>query len=49
MVIKLHLDGCCLTTGIGTVMNQSKVKINEKVLIVGAGSKAFYFSWFENY
>ena len=31
------LMGCCLTTGIGTVMNQSKVKINEKVLIVGAG------------
>ena len=31
------LMGCCLTTGIGTVLNQSKVKKEEKVLIVGAG------------
>ena len=31
------LMGCCLTTGIGTVINQSKVKKNESVLIVGAG------------
>ena len=31
------LMGCCLTTGIGTVINQSKVKKKEKTLIVGAG------------
>jgi S-(hydroxymethyl)glutathione dehydrogenase / alcohol dehydrogenase len=31
------LMGCCITTGIGTVLNQSKVKKNEKILIVGAG------------
>jgi len=31
------LMGCCLTTGIGTVINQSKVKKKDKVLIVGAG------------
>ena len=31
------LMGCCLTTGIGTVINQSKVKKKEKILVVGAG------------
>lgn len=31
------LMGCCLTTGIGTVINQSKIKKKEKTLIVGAG------------
>jgi Zn-dependent alcohol dehydrogenase len=31
------LMGCCLTTGIGTILNQSKVKKENKVLVVGAG------------
>ena len=31
------LMGCCVTTGIGTVYNQSNIKTQDKALVVGAG------------
>ena len=31
------LMGCCITTGVGTVYNQSNIKTQEKALVVGAG------------
>lgn len=31
------LMGCCVTTGVGTVFNQSKVSLRDKILVVGVG------------